>query len=165
MPTTNTSLADEMATLAASISGSDKRMDLSVRSLSALDTELSGLLDAERRAAIAAYLGEVIRRNSPGEVLWSWPPPKGIYPDCPHLEVAGKQYLCPEQRVGPGWKSAPNGSLMDYANRTIIVASNPTKETAGHVGLEPADKFPTPWAGIRDVWIGRQRRWIGHLSS
>jgi hypothetical protein len=162
---TNTSLADEMATLADSISDSDERMDLSVRSLSVLDSELTGHIDAERRAVIAAYLGEVIRRNSPVKVVWQWPPPKGIYPDCPHLEVAGRHYLCPDQRVGPGWKSAPNDSLVDYANQAISLAANPTKESAKHLGLRPAYKFPTAWTGIRDVWIKRQRRRVGHVPS
>ncbi|MGP0109538.1 MAG: hypothetical protein ACLPR9_11900 [Acidimicrobiales bacterium] len=162
---TTTSLPDEMATLAASISDSDDRMDFSVRSLSVLDSELMEPLGAERRAAVAAYLGEVIRRNSSVEVVWQWPPPKGIYPDCAHLKVAGQHYLCPDQRVGPDWKPAPNDSLVDYADRAITLVANPTKETAEHLGLKPAYKFPTVWAGIRDVWTRRQRRRMGHVPS
>ena len=159
---TNTRIADEMATLAASISDSDERMDYSVQSLTVLDAELPG---TERREAIAASLGEVIRRNSRVEVLWQWPPPKSIYPDLPQLQVAGQHYLCPDQRVGPSWKSASNDSLVDYANQAITLAASPTKETAERLGLKPSYRFPTAWDGIRDAWVRKQRRRVGHVPS
>lgn len=159
MGPTNPALTEDMETLATSFAKSDSRLDFSMQSLSVLDEELAtGPAGAERQAALAAYLGEVIRRTDSENVVWQWPPPRSPYPELPHLEVANRTYACPASRVGPDWKSGPDDTLETYAAQILAYASNPNEDTAGRLHLKSVYEFPTAWRGLQDRWIKRRRQ-------